>query len=372
VRRLLLVALAALALAQPAVAAPPEVVARSYLVVNGATGEVLAARDAHARVPIASITKLMTVLVALDRARPATPIVVDPQANIVGESSVQLRAGERLSLGDLFKAALIQSANDAAYAIAAGLSRGDVATFVGAMNVKAARLGLRDTHYVRPDGLDAAGHYSSASDVTRLARIAMRKPFVREVVRHRTDVIAGGRRLDTWNDLLGSFPGLIGVKTGHTGGAGWCEVAAARGRGVTIYATILGSPSRAQRNSDLAALLRWGLSRYRVAQVITAGRRYANVETGYGRGPLSLVASSPLRRAVRVGRPLVERVVAAGAVELPVRKGTRLGEVRIFAGRRLVGSTPLVAGRTIERPGALDRAGYYVGRAVAHAWGWVT
>jgi len=372
VRRLLLVALAALALAQPALAAPPAVVARSYLVVNAATGEVLAARAAHERVPIASITKLMTVLVALERARVSAPIVVDPRADIVGESSVNLRAGEQLPLGDLVKAALIQSANDAAYAIAAGLSRGNVEQFVAAMNMKAARLALSDTHFVRPDGLDVAGHYSSAWDVTRLARVAMRKPYIRKIVRRRTDVMAGGRELDTWNDLLGSFPGLIGVKTGHTGAAGWCEVGAARGRGVTIYATILGSPSRTQRNADLAALLSWGLSRYRVAQVVAGGRTYAQVETGYGRGRLPLVASAPLRRAVRVRRPLVERVVAAGAVALPVRKGTRLGEVRIFAGRRLIASSPLVAARTIRKPSALDRIGFYAERAVKQAWSWIT
>jgi D-alanyl-D-alanine carboxypeptidase (penicillin-binding protein 5/6) len=369
---LVVVVCAALVLAGPAFAAPPSVVARSYLVVNAATGEVLASRDAHARVPIASITKLMTVLVALERARVDHPVVVDAQADVVGESSVRLSVGERLSLGDLIKASLIQSANDAAFAIAAGLSRGDVGSFVAAMNAKAARLGLRDTNFVRPDGLDVAGHYSSAWDVTRLAQAAMRRPYVRAVVGRRTDVIAGGRVLHTWNDLLGSFPGLIGVKTGHTGAAGWCEVSAARGRGVTIYATILGSPSRAQRNRDLSALLRWGLSRYRVARVIAAGRTYARVETGYGRGSLTLAPASPVRSAVRVDRPLVERVVAAAAVELPVRKGTRLGTVRVFAGRRLIASRPLVAARTIEKPGLRDRVGFYAERALEHAWGWVT
>ena len=89
--------------------------------------------------------------------------------------------------------------------------------------------------------------------------------MVRSIVRERTATIAGGRVLHTWNDLLGSFPGLVGVKTGHTAGAGWCEVGAARGRGFTIYATVLGSPTRPQRNRDLAALLAWGLARYRTA-----------------------------------------------------------------------------------------------------------
>jgi D-alanyl-D-alanine carboxypeptidase (penicillin-binding protein 5/6) len=368
---LLLVAVAALVLVEPARPAPPPVAARSYLVVNATTGEVLASRDAHARVPIASITKLMTVLVALERARVGSSVVVDPQADVVGESSVRLRTGERLSLGDLIKAALIQSANDAAYAIAAGLAHGNIDAFVAAMNTKARELQLRDTHFVRPDGLDVAGHYSSAWDVTRLARAAMRRPFVRQVVRRRTDLIAGDRRLETWNDLLGRFPGLLGVKTGHTGGAGWCEVAAARGRGLTIYATILGSPSRARRNSDLAALLSWGLSRYRVARVISGGRTYARVATGYGRDPLPLVATGAARGTVRIGRPLVERVVAAGAVKLPVHEGTRLGAVRVFAGHRLVASRPLVAVRTVERPGAAARARFYARRALAHAWGWI-
>src|SRR5207302_11314443 len=196
----------------------------------------------------------------------------------------------------------------------------------------------RDTHYERPDGLDAAGHYSSARDVTRLAEVVMHVPLVRSIVRERTDTIAGGRVLHTWNDLLGTFPGLIGVKTGHTAAAGWCEVGAARGPGLTIYVTVLGSPTRSQRNRDLAALLSWGLGRYRVLPVVQARRVYATARVGYGRAPLAIVAAGPLARAVRIDRPLVERVVAPAAVELPVFRGERLGSGRRFAGRRLVGT----------------------------------
>jgi serine-type D-Ala-D-Ala carboxypeptidase (penicillin-binding protein 5/6) len=370
VKRLLLAALAALMLAQPAHAGPPPVVARSYLVLNASTGEVLAARNPHARVPIASITKLMTVLVALRRANGLTqPIVVADDASEVGESTVHLRAGERVPVGDLIKAALIQSANDAADALADGW--GDRTEFVAAMNARARGFGLSDTTFVSPDGLDAPGHLSSAWDVTRLARIAMQNTFVRKTVRERTAVIAGGRRLHTWNDLLGAFPGVIGVKTGHTGGAGWCQVAAAQEPGTTIYATILGSPSRARRNSDLAALLSWGLARYRVARVIEQGRPYALAAVGYGRASLPLVAPSSARHAVRVGRPLVERVVAPGAVTLPVRAGARLGWVRVYEGKRLLAQRPLVAARRIDRPGALARAGFYAERTAKHIWGWL-
>lgn len=349
----------------------PPVDARAYLVENAATGEVLAARNPDARVPIASITKLMTVLVTLEHTRLSDVVTVRPGAAVVGESTIQIRTGEHITVRDLIRAALIQSANDAAYALALHVGEGNVPRFVALMNAKAAELGLTETHFVRPDGLDAAGHVSSARDVTRLAWLAMRIPFVRATVRERTETIAGGRTLHTWNDLLGTFPHLLGVKTGHTSGAGWSEVAAARGRGTTVYATILGSPSRGERNDDLAALLAWGLSRYTVVTAIAPARAYATVRTQYGRDRVRLVASRPLLRVVRVDRPLRERVVAATVVSLPVREGQHLGEVRVYEGRTLLGSRPLVADRSISRPGAVGRARWYAGRTAKHVWGWL-
>jgi len=359
--------------ASPALAAgPPSVDAGSYLVVNGKTGEVLAARNAHARVPIASITKLMTVLVALEHVQLTDVVSVKASAAGVGESSIDLRAGEHVTVRDLVKAALIQSANDAAYALAAYAGGGDVTAFVREMNDKALALRLRDTHFVRPDGLDAPNEHSSAADVTRLARIAMHNREIRDVVRLTSDTIAGGRALHTWNDLLGTFPGLIGVKTGHTSAAGWCEVAAARRPGLTVYTTILGSSSRAERNVDLAALLRWGLSRYRVSSVIRPGRPYALAQAGYGRAPLRLVAAKRVQRAVRVDRLLVARILATAAVRLPVRAGQQLGVIRVYSGKRLVASRPLVAARSIERPGLAGRVGFYAGRTAKHIWSWFT
>jgi serine-type D-Ala-D-Ala carboxypeptidase (penicillin-binding protein 5/6) len=359
--------------ASPALAAgPPSVDAGSYLVVNGKTGEVLAARNAHARVPIASITKLMTVLIALEHVQLTDVVSVKASAAGVGESSIDLRTGEHVTVRDLVKAALIQSANDAAYALAAYAGGGDVTAFVREMNDKARALRLRDTHFVRPDGLDAPNEHSSAADVTRLARIAMHNREIRDVVRLTSDTIAGGRALHTWNDLLGTFPGLIGVKTGHTSAAGWCEVAAARRPGLTVYTTILGSSSRAQRNVDLAALLRWGLSRYRVSSVIRPGRTYALAQAGYGRAPLRLVAAKRVQRAVRVDRLLVARIIATAAVRLPVRAGQQLGVIRVYSGKRLVASRPLVAARSIERPGLAGRVGFYAGRTAKHIWSWFT
>jgi serine-type D-Ala-D-Ala carboxypeptidase (penicillin-binding protein 5/6) len=369
VKRCLAAALAALALPPWASGAAPSVDGTAYTVVNGATGEVLVAHDQRRRLPIASITKLMTVLVALEHAELDEVVVVRPSAVGVGGATIHLRMGERLTVSDLVHAVLVQSANDAAQALAEHVGRGSSARFVALMNARARALGLTDTHFVRPHGLDVPGHVSSARDVTLLARVAMQNPIVRRIVRKREAAI-GGRRLHTWNDLLGRFRGLVGVKTGHTARAGWCEVAAVRRPGFTIYATLLGSSSREQRNTDLAELLRFGLSRYRVAPVVDAARVYTTLRVPYGGEPLALVAARSALRAVRLGRPLVERVVAPSVAPLPVRKGERLGEVRVYAGSRLVGSSALVASRSVSRAGVDDRLSWYAGRMLDNVRGW--
>jgi len=370
--RLAGVAAAALLCAGPAYAGAPPVSAGAFLVVNPATGEVLAQHHAWTRVPIASITKLMTVLVALDHTRWNDVVRVRADAAGVGESTINLRAGERITVGDLVKAALIQSANDAADALADYAAHGDVAAFVKLMNAKAVQLKLDRTHFTRPDGLDARDHYSTALDVTRLAEAAMRDPRIRAVVRLRTDSIAGGRTLHTWNDLLGVFHGLYGVKTGHTAAAGWCEVAAVRRDGITLYTTVLGSPTRSQRNTDLASLLRWGVSRYRPVWVVRPQRVYLQASVGYGKQSVPIVAAAGAVRSVRVDRPLVERVIASAALALPVSRGEQVGEVRVYSGKRLVVRRPLVTSRAVSRPGFGGRLGFYAGRTFRHIGSWFT
>jgi D-alanyl-D-alanine carboxypeptidase (penicillin-binding protein 5/6) len=372
IRAVVLSAALAAVVHSSAAAATPSVDARAYEVVNAATGEVLLTRNAGRRLPMASITKVMTVLVALERAKLGDTVTVDRDAVGVTGSGIRLRAGERITVRDLMAAAMVQSANDAAIALAGHVAGGDEDAFVALMNRKAQQLGLRSTHFERADGLDVAGHVSTAHDVNRLAQIAMREPVIRELAVTRTARIAGGRSLHTWNDLLGSFPGLIGVKTGHTSDAGWCQVAAARGPGFTIYATILGSPSRSERNADLAELLAFGLSRYRLVPVIAGERTYATAKLPYGREPLRLVAMRPVLRPVRLARGLREEVVAPAVVSLPVRRGQRLGEVHVFDRGKLVASSPLVASRSVARPGAADKVGWYAKRTLHHLGGFLS
>jgi serine-type D-Ala-D-Ala carboxypeptidase (penicillin-binding protein 5/6) len=370
VRRRLAVLLAVAAVfpaAAPAqTTAPPAAAARAYLVANGATGELLLDENADARFPIASITKLMTALVTLDHARPGERVTVGRLASSVGESSIHLRRGERLTVRDLLAAALIQSANDATFALAGHVGP-DVRGFVRRMNRKARALGLDDTHFVRPDGLDTPGHLSSAHDVFALARAAMRKPLIRSLVRRDSARIAGGRSLFAWNDLLGEYPGLIGVKTGHTDAAGWCQVAAARRDGLTIYAVILGSPMRARRNADLAKLLTWGFAQYARADVVDDERTYATAGVPFSDERLRLVAAEDVSAVVRLGRQLTEHVVTPSVVDLPVEAGEALGEVRVLEGDRVVARRPLVAVEAVGEAGFGVRARWYADRTLDEA-----
>jgi serine-type D-Ala-D-Ala carboxypeptidase (penicillin-binding protein 5/6) len=347
---------------------PPAVDAKAVLVADGRTGDVLYALNADRPVPMASITKLMTALVTLERTRPREIVTVSPQAVGRGGSTIFLVPGEKLRVSDLLAAALVQSANDAAFALAAHVGGGSVKRFVGLMNQEAAELGLDDTRYVRPDGLDTPGHHSTAEDTLHLARLAMRQPLVRELARTKT-ISIGNRTFRNWNDLLWTFKGLVGVKTGHTDDAGWTEVAAARRAGTFIYAVILGSPTRAQRNADLTELLEWGFDQYARFTLVRAGERYAGSAIPFSDERVGLVAAEDASQVVRLGdgTRFVERVVAPTMVELPVRRGQKLGEIVVMDGDREVARSDLVAVRDVEAPGFRDRAGWYADRALDEA-----
>lgn len=364
--RLAILAAALLLLAPSAHAGAPQVSARAYLVQNGVNGEVLAQRDDRERLPIASITKLMTVLVALEHLDLDDTVAVPGSATRIGEATINLRPGERITVRELVQGALIPSANDAATTLALAAADGSLGRFVGWMNEKAESLGLSDTHFENPHGLDVRGHASSARDVVALLRAALANPTIRAYAGTARAELPGHGEVESTDDLLSRYGPLVAGKTGHTSGAGWSEVAEARAGPVSVFASVLGEPSREQRNTDLEALLAWGLAQYRRVRAIDAARVYARSPAPYGRPAVPLVAAGSVVRVQRVGVPLVEQVVAPSEVTLPVRRGQQLGEVRIFEHGRLVAHRPLVAARSVEKPGALGRARWYATRTLHH------
>jgi serine-type D-Ala-D-Ala carboxypeptidase (penicillin-binding protein 5/6) len=350
--------------------ADPQIAAAAWYLV-GADGTVLAQESSRRERPIASITKLMTALVALEHARPSDVVQVTAEAASVGGSTMYLRAGEQLTVAELVRGLLVPSANDAAMALALHVGEGSTSRFVELMNDKARELDLTDTAFRNPHGLDEAGHVSSARDATLLLRHAFGIPFVADALT-RSSVFSGGRRIPTTDDLLGSWGPFDGGKTGHTDGAGWSEAGAATARGATVYGTVLGTGSRTARNDALQTLLEHGLDSYRRVAAIDSSRVYATAETGYGLAPVELVPERTIVRTVHARAPLLERVVAPVSVGLPVAEGERLGRVEIWRGDDLVASTGLVAADAVTEPGLVRKSAWFVERTGEHLWGLLT
>ena len=358
--------------APSAFAGAPQVTARAYLVQNGVTGEVLAQRHDRERLPIASITKLMTVLVTLEHARLDDVVTVSrPRGRASASRRSTCEKGDRLTVRELVEAALIQSANDAAVALAEHVG-GSQAAFVAMMNAEAAKLGLQDTHFANPDGLDAPGHYSSAHDVTRLARIAMKNPVIREIVdRADGDDLRRAHAAPPGTTCSARYPGRVRRQDRPHDGGG---LVGGRGRALARRHRLRDAPRQpgpGQRNADLAALLTWGLTRYRTVHAITPGRVYATAARRTGGGRSRSSRAGQATRIVRVDRPLVERVVAPTRRLAAGRAGARSSaRSRSTPGAKLVASSPLVAARSIAEPGFLGRAGWYTRRTLHHVGGW--
>jgi len=243
-------------------AAPPTIAAGNAIVLDPDTNQELFARASHARVAPASLTKIMTALVAVQRVNPARSFTILPE-DLIGEATMGLRAGEKVTLGTLLYGLLLPSGNDAAMAIARGVGAqaGDaagaegVARFIGWMNETAARLELHDTHFVNPHGLDADGHYSSAYDLARLTGVAWQQPtFARTF--GSVSYQGEGHVLRHGNRLIGQYDGVVGGKTGLTDGCGFCLVTAAQHADHRLVVVVL-RDTKEGAFADTSALLGW-------------------------------------------------------------------------------------------------------------------
>lgn len=340
--------------ADAADAAAPRISAPAAFLFQPDTREIVYARRPRARRPIASTTKLMTALVALDRLDLRRRYTLPPYDASAGESVAGLRGGERMTFADLVRAMMLPSANDAANAVAI-LSAGSVPAFVRAMNKRARAVGLRNSHFSTPIGLDRPGNYSSAEDLVKLALLLRRDAFVREVVAQpRATLRSGSRRrvVVNRNDLVARYPFVTGIKTGHTVDAGYVLVGSATRGGVSVVSAVLGSPTLAARDADSLALLRYGLSRYRRVSAARAGRVIARVPVaGEGERRAPLAPRRTLRAVARRGERLRLRTVGVpDEVRGPLAAGAAVGTVEALHAGEVVARGVLVAARAVPAP----------------------
>ena len=358
----LLLALALWLVPTSAVAATPAgpegIEAKSWIVVDARGGDVLASHAAKERLPIASTTKLMTAYVAMKELPLGKIVRAAPYSPIYGESLMGLKTGERVSVRDLLYGLILVSGNDAAHTLAVAAA-GSQERFVGQMNRYAAALGLADTHYANPIGLDEVGNYSTAADLATLTRRLLRDPAFARIADSRTALLRSlrpPRRIETLNYLLEMVPWATGVKTGHTFDAGYVLVGSGEKKGVELVSVAIGAPTDETRFSDNLTLLEYGFSQYQRRLPIRRGQDLAEPEIRYSGGRLPLRAEHSLQVGVRRGEQVDLRVGAPGEVEGPIQRGARLGSATVFVEGLEVGTVPLRASRAIPEASFFDRA----------------
>lgn len=337
----------------------PDIGAAAGVLVTG-EGRVLWARDADAERAMASTTKIMTAVVAVEHAALDEPVTISERATGVGESAARLKPGATYSLEKLLEATLVRSGNDAATAIAEHVG-GSVEGFVTMMNEKAQQLGLEHTSFTNPHGLDAPAHYTSATDLATLARYAMANSEIRRIVGLKTVTVEGTGgpvEYENSNILIGTLEGANGVKTGWTSKAGYCLVASAERRGTELYAVVLGAANEAERAQQAGLLLEWGFAHYAEQQLAESGEVLGTVVVAdYLDRSIDAVVGVPAALPVLDLAGEVTRTVnLPDSVDAPIARGDHIGTLSLVQGDRLLAQVPLIAVVDVRRPTLPERA----------------
>ena len=359
-----LFAAALLALAVPAAgtAKGPRIEARSWALIDARSGDVLVSHAATRHLPIASTTKLMTAYVVLHELPLGRVVRAAPYQAEYGESLLGLRPGQRISVRDLLYGLILRSGNDAAYDLALAAA-GSERRFVAEMNRYAAALGLTDTHYANPIGLDQRGNYSSAADLATLTRHLLAIPAFAKIADARSAVLRSvhpRRRITTINELLRMAPWVTGVKTGHTFGALYVLVGSGQRKGVDLISVAVGAPTDEDRFSDNIDLLEYGFSLYKRRIPIKAGATLADPAIRYSGGELPLRAARTVAIGLRRDQRISVVVSAPDEVEGPIERGAALGRASVYVDGRRVASVPLRAARPVAEASLLDKAGGFL------------
>ena len=341
-------------------AAPPEVKAKSALLMDTATGTVLYESNAHKPLAPASVTKVMTMLLIMEaiddgRIHWDDTVTASEEAAAKGGSQIYLKVGETMSVTDMVKSIAVSSANDCACAMAEHIA-GSESAFVDRMNLRAQQLGMQDTHFVNCTGLDddpeAAKHLTSAYDIAIMSRELLKNhPDIKKYTTIWMDTVRGGTfGLSNTNKLVRFYPGATGLKTGFTSAAGYCLSASAERDGMELIAVVMGSETSKDRFAACKTLLDYGFANYALVEPELNEQMQVPVKLGKetfvtaipGENPTLLVDKSQ-RSTVKIQYSLVESVAA------PVSKGQRLGTLTVTVGEQVIFQIPLVAEKTVEK-----------------------
>lgn len=353
-----------LSVSAAAVPPPPQLAAKSWVLMDAASGSVIVDHEGRTRLPPASLTKLMTshvAALALQRGRlgEADLVTISENAWRMGGSKMFVMVGDKVAVGDLLRGIIVQSGNDASIALAEHIA-GSEETFAALMNEEGKRLGLADTHFVNSTGWPAEGHYSSALDMAKLARAIVLEDPKHYAMYAEKEFVWNGIRQPNRNLLLWRDPSVDGLKTGHTDEAGYCLVASAQRDGQRFIAAVFGAGSETARANETAKLLGYGFNFFENKTFHKAGEAIQRLDVWKGAARsvgagLAADFSAALPKASAAAYQ-TRVVVAAGDVVAPVAAGAQLGRVELVdPDGKVVVQAPLVALEAVEQGGFFRR-----------------
>lgn len=343
----------------------PQTSAKSVLLMEQSTGEVLFENNADEKLPIASVTKIMTMLLiceALDEGKITMEdmVSVSERAMSMGGSTMFLATGEELSVYEMLKGIAVASANDGCVAMAEYIS-GSVEGFVDEMNKKAQELGMQNTNFVNTNGLDEDNHYSSARDVALMSRELLRHERIFEFTTIWTDKMHDGQYdLANTNKLIRFYQGANGLKTGSTSKAQCCISATAKRNDMQLIAVVLGAPTSNERFADARALLDYGFANYSVDKPVSVGEEVCIVPVVKGRKEtLSVCAKNDFSYLASKGNKAEceKEIILPEEINAPVEKGQVVGNMVFRADGEEIGEIELVAGEDIAKKSFADVIG---------------
>ena len=330
---------------------PPQIGAKAAVLLEASTGKVLFAQNAQAQLPMASTTKIMTALLAIEEGDLEEMVTTDASAYGVEGSSIYLQLEETISLRDLLYGLMLASGNDAAVAIAVHIANG-VEQFAARMNERAREIGAVNTNFVTPNGLPDENHYTTAYDLALIAAEAMKNETFREIVStqyYRTETGAVARTFKNKNQILWKYEGGNGIKTGYTQAAGRCLVFAAEREGMQLVGVVLSCPNMFE---DAMALLDYGMDNYEMRPLVQEGDRIANVYVSGGmKKRLALCAPADIMVPVEKDGSSTyrTRVILPDSIEAPLDAGEACGYVEVLEeDGALRTAFPLVAQEAVD------------------------
>ncbi len=358
---------------------PPQLRATAWALVDADTGLYLAGKNPDKRLPMASTTKIMLALLTLeDGANLDEEVAISEEAErFVGSvySNVGLIEGERLSVRELLKAALIPSATEAVYTLAEHLGGGSVDVFVEDMNQKADSVGLKNTHFENPAGLDASGHYSSARDLATMAGAAMEYPTFADIVdTERAAITTQNREIEFFNtnNLLYAYEDADGVKTGTSPKAGPCLVASATEGDESYIVVVLDAAGEEYRFEAARTALEYGFDNYEREALAREGEVYEELALPFRREEsVGLVAARDVPGPAGPGLD-VERRVTAREAPPAAKAGQELGTVEVMVDGESLGSSPLVTKRGYEEASLWQKVRYWSSGLAMRVSGWIS